>query len=162
MAAAARVRPRDPGRVAYAMQTTLAVDEAESIADVLRRRFPALQAPRRDDICYATTNRQQAVRAIARDCDLVLVVGSPNSSNSLRLVEVAEREGVTARLVDDRATSTCARLAGAARIGITAGASAPPQPRRRTRPVHRRARSGHRPGNRRRRRRTCNSRCPRR
>ncbi len=125
-AAAARVRPRDPGRVAYAMQTTLAVDEAESIAGVLRRRFPALQAPRRDDICYATTNRQQAVRAIARDCDLLLVVGSPNSSNSVRLVEVAEREGVTARLVDEPGDVDLREVASAARIGITAGASAPP------------------------------------
>jgi 4-hydroxy-3-methylbut-2-enyl diphosphate reductase len=126
VAAAATVRPRDPDQVAYAMQTTLAVDEAEQIADVLRDRFPTLERPRRDDICYATTNRQQAVRAIARDCDLMLVVGSANSSNSLRLVEVAEREGVTARLVDDLSEVDLRDLARAARIGVTAGASAPP------------------------------------
>jgi 4-hydroxy-3-methylbut-2-enyl diphosphate reductase len=125
--AAARVAPRDPQRVAYAMQTTLAVDEAERIAAVLRRRFPALQGPRRDDICYATTNRQQAVRDIARTCDLLLVVGSANSSNSLRLVEVAHREGVAARLVDDAAEVDLRELAGAARVGVTAGASAPPR-----------------------------------
>src|SRR5262245_32013789 len=124
-AEAARVMPADAGRVAYAMQTTLAVDEADEIADVLRERFPALKGPGRDDICYATTNRQQAVRAIARDCDLMLVVGSPNSSNSLRLVEVAEREGVPARLVDDAGQVDLRLLAGAPRIGITAGASAP-------------------------------------
>jgi 4-hydroxy-3-methylbut-2-enyl diphosphate reductase len=126
MAAAATVTPEDPGRVAYAMQTTLAVDEAEQIAAVLRRRFPAIQGPRSDDICYATTNRQQAVRAIARDCDLLLVVGSANSSNSLRLVEVAQREGTTAALVDDAGGVDLRQLAGAGRVGITAGASAPP------------------------------------
>jgi 4-hydroxy-3-methylbut-2-enyl diphosphate reductase len=126
VAAAAKVTAHDPGRVAYAMQTTLAVDEAEEIATVLRRRFPSLHAPRREDICYATTNRQQAVRAIARECDLVLVVGSGNSSNSLRLVEVAEREGVEAHLVEDAGEIELAWLAGARTVGITAGASAPP------------------------------------
>jgi 4-hydroxy-3-methylbut-2-enyl diphosphate reductase len=125
-AAAARVAVPDPGRVAYAMQTTLAVDEAEEIAGVLRERFPALHAPRREDICYATTNRQQAVRAIARDCDLVLVVGSANSSNSVRLVEVAERDGVEAHLVEDAGEVDLAWLAAARTVGITAGASAPP------------------------------------
>jgi 4-hydroxy-3-methylbut-2-enyl diphosphate reductase len=108
------------------MQTTLAVDEAEQIAAVLRERFPALAAPRTDDICYATTNRQRAVRAIARDTDLMLVVGSPNSSNSLRLVEVAAREGTPAYLVDDLAEVDLRWLAGARRVGVTAGASAPP------------------------------------
>jgi 4-hydroxy-3-methylbut-2-enyl diphosphate reductase len=126
VAAAARVVPRDAGNVAYAMQTTLAVDEATEIADVLRSRFPALQAPKSDDICYATTNRQRAVRDIAADCDLLLVVGSPNSSNSLRLVEVAQREGVPARLVDHAADLDLRTLVGARRIGVTAGASAPP------------------------------------
>jgi 4-hydroxy-3-methylbut-2-enyl diphosphate reductase len=125
VASAARIRPRDPDRVAYAMQTTLAVDEAEEIAGVLRARFPTLQGPRRDDICYATTNRQAAVRAIARDCDLMLVVGSANSSNSLRLVEVAQREGVSAYLIDDASDLDLHLLAEATRIGITAGASAP-------------------------------------
>ena len=123
---AERVQPADPGRVAYVMQTTLAVEEAEQVAAVLRRRFPALSAPRSDDICYATTNRQRAVREIAAASDLVLVVGSANSSNSLRLVEVAEREGTPAHLVEDASAVDLRWLAGAARIGITAGASAPP------------------------------------
>jgi 4-hydroxy-3-methylbut-2-en-1-yl diphosphate reductase len=116
----------DPERVAYVMQTTLAVDEAERIAAVLRGRFPALRGPRSDDICYATTNRQQAVRAIAARTDLVLVVGSANSSNSRRLVEVAERAGAPARLVEDVGQVDLRELAGVRRIGLTAGASAPP------------------------------------
>ncbi|MGY1708752.1 4-hydroxy-3-methylbut-2-enyl diphosphate reductase [Geodermatophilus sp. SYSU D00758] len=124
--AARTVAVPDPQRVAYVMQTTLAVDEAERIAAVLRERFPALQAPRRDDICYATTNRQQAVRAVAAASDLVLVVGSGNSSNSRRLVEVAERAGCPAALVEDAGRVDLRRLAGARRVGITAGASAPP------------------------------------
>ncbi|MBO0874273.1 MAG: 4-hydroxy-3-methylbut-2-enyl diphosphate reductase, partial [Pseudonocardia sp.] len=124
--AARRVRPEDPERVAYTMQTTLAVDEAEDIASVLRERFPTLSSPRTDDICYATTNRQWAIREVAAASDLVLVVGSPNSSNSLRLVEVAEREGVPAHLVDDVGEVDLRWLAGARRVGITAGASAPP------------------------------------
>ncbi len=123
--AAARVQPADPARVAYAMQTTLAVDEAEAIAAVLRSRFPAIAAPRSDDICYATTNRQQAVRAIAARSDLVLVLGSSNSSNSLRLVEVAAREGAPAHLIDDVAELDLDWLAGSRRIGVSAGASAP-------------------------------------
>jgi 4-hydroxy-3-methylbut-2-enyl diphosphate reductase len=121
-----RVAPRDPSRVAYTMQTTLAVDEAEEIAGILRGRFPTLSAPRTDDICYATTNRQRAVRAIAREVDLVLVVGSPNSSNSVRLVEVAQREGVPAYLVDDVTEIDLRWLVGTTRVGVTAGASAPP------------------------------------
>jgi 4-hydroxy-3-methylbut-2-enyl diphosphate reductase len=125
-AQAAAVQPRDATRVSYAMQTTLAVDEAEEVAQVLRDRFPDLRGPGRDDICYATTNRQQALRGIAAGSDLVLVVGSTNSSNSLRLVEVAEREGVRAHLVDDAGDVDLAWLAGVRRIGITAGASAPP------------------------------------
>jgi 4-hydroxy-3-methylbut-2-enyl diphosphate reductase len=124
--AARRVRPEDPERVAYTMQTTLAVDEAEDIASILRERFPTLSSPHTDDICYATTNRQRAIRAVAAASDLVLVVGSPNSSNSLRLAEVAEREGVPAHLVDDVGEVDLRWLAGARRVGITAGASAPP------------------------------------
>jgi 4-hydroxy-3-methylbut-2-enyl diphosphate reductase len=112
--------------VSYAVQTTLAVDEADEVAAVLRARFPALRAPRRDDICYATTNRQQAVRALAAATDLVLVVGSANSSNSVRLVEVAERTGVPAHLVEDAGQVDLRWLAGIPRVGITAGASAPP------------------------------------
>ncbi|GAB3563062.1 hypothetical protein GCM10027445_04850 [Amycolatopsis endophytica] len=123
--AAAHVRA-PAGRAAYAMQTTLAVDEAEEIASVLRSRFPSIEGPRRDDICYATTNRQRAVTAVAEEADLVLVVGSVNSSNSQRLVEVARRRGTRARLVDDVSEVDLRWLAGATRIGITAGASAPP------------------------------------
>jgi 4-hydroxy-3-methylbut-2-enyl diphosphate reductase len=114
------------GNVAYAMQTTLAVDEAEQIATVLRGRFPSLTAPRRDDICYATTNRQQAVRAVAVESDLVLVVGSANSSNSRRLAEVAERDGVTAHLIEDASELDPRWLTGVGKVGLTAGASAPP------------------------------------
>jgi 4-hydroxy-3-methylbut-2-enyl diphosphate reductase len=125
VAEAALVRPRDPDRVAYAMQTTLAVDEAEEIAAALRGRFPALRGPGRDDICYATTNRQRAVRALAARTDLVLVVGSANSSNSRRLAEVAEREGVPAHLIDDASELDLDWLAGAGRVGLSAGASAP-------------------------------------
>jgi 4-hydroxy-3-methylbut-2-enyl diphosphate reductase len=116
----------DSSRVAYAMQTTLAVDEADGIAAILRDRFPTMRAPRQDDICYATSNRQQAVRDIAGRCDLVLVVGSTNSSNSLRLVEVAERAGCPAYLVEDAGAVDLRWLAGAATVGVTAGASAPP------------------------------------
>ena len=123
---AERVQPADPDRVAYVTQTTLAVDEAEQIAAVLRRRFPALAGPRTEDICYATTNRQAAVRAVAADSDLVLVIGSANSSNSQRLAEVAAREGARAELVEDAAAVDLRLLAGARRIGISAGASAPP------------------------------------
>jgi 4-hydroxy-3-methylbut-2-enyl diphosphate reductase len=124
--AAATVNAENPTNVAYVMQTTLAVDEAERVAGRLRERFPALVAPRSDDICYATSNRQAAVRRIAAECDLVLVVGSANSSNSLRLVEVARREGAAAHLVDDVTHVDLDWLRNAARIGVTAGASAPP------------------------------------
>jgi len=123
---AERVAVRDPANVSYVMQTTLAVDDALRTATVLRRRFPELTAPRRDDICYATTNRQQAVRAIARQSDLVLVVGSQNSSNSHRLAEVAEAEGVPAYLVDDVGDVELRWLRDTRRVGVTAGASAPP------------------------------------
>jgi len=126
VAQAAGVQPADPQRVAYVMQTTLAADEAEQVAAVLRERFPAINAPRSDDICYATTNRQLALRSITADVELVLALGSPNSSNSRRLVEVAQREGARAHLVDDAGDLDLRWLAGVRRIGITAGASAPP------------------------------------
>jgi 4-hydroxy-3-methylbut-2-enyl diphosphate reductase len=115
----------DPTRVAAAAQTTLAVDEAEEIAAVLRRRFPALVEPRSADVCYATTNRQAAVRAVAAEADRLVVVGSANSSNSLRLVEVAERAGVDARRVDHPDELDLGWLAGSRRVAVTAGASAP-------------------------------------
>jgi 4-hydroxy-3-methylbut-2-enyl diphosphate reductase len=120
------VQVADPDRVSYLTQTTLSVDEADRVVDVLRQRFPALAAPPSDDICYATTNRQEAVRAIARRCDLLLVLGSTNSSNSLRLVEVAEADGCPARLVDDIGEVDPGWLAGVRTLGLTAGASAPP------------------------------------
>jgi 4-hydroxy-3-methylbut-2-en-1-yl diphosphate reductase len=125
LADAARVEVPDPEKVSFLTQTTLAVDETNEIVGALRGRYPALRGPRSDDICYATTNRQQAVRAVARAADTVLVVGSRTSSNSLRLVEVAEREGTPAHLVDDERDVDLAWLTGASTIGITAGASAP-------------------------------------
>ncbi len=115
-----------PGsRVAYLTQTTLATDETAEVIDALRRRFPDVAGPSADDICYATQNRQDAVRAIARECDLLLVVGSANSSNTARLVEVARREGCPAELVEDAGQLRLSWLDGAATVGITAGASAP-------------------------------------
>src|SRR6266700_1947103 len=122
----ARLRPRDPGKVAYLMQTTLSADEAGGIASELLERFPAARGPGSDDICYATTNRQLAVRAVAAESDLVLVAGSASSSNSLRLVETAERAGTPAHLIDDAGDIELGWLAGVSTIGLTAGASAPP------------------------------------
>jgi 4-hydroxy-3-methylbut-2-enyl diphosphate reductase len=116
----------DPRRVSYLMQTTLALDEADGIVSALRRRFPDLTGPGSDDICYATTNRQRAARAVAESADLMLVLGSANSSNSRRLVEVCERDGTPAHLVDDVREVELGWLAGARTIGISAGASAPP------------------------------------
>ena len=109
----------------YLTQTTLATDETAGIVAALRRRFPAIAAPPADDICYATQNRQDAVRLIAHRCDLMLVVGSANSSNTARLVEVAEREGCRAELIEDAAQLEMGWLAGVRSIGLTAGASAP-------------------------------------
>jgi len=122
---AEQVQAADPERVAYLTQTTLAVDEVQEVVDALRARFPALTGPRADDICYATQNRQEAVRTLAAECDVMLVVGSRNSSNSNRLVEVAERFGCTARLVEDASELDDALVRDASTIGITAGASAP-------------------------------------
>jgi 4-hydroxy-3-methylbut-2-enyl diphosphate reductase len=122
----ARLRPEDPGKVAYLMQTTLSADEAGGIASELLQRFPAARGPGSDDICYATTNRQLAVRAVAAESELVLVAGSANSSNSLRLVETAERAGTPAHLIDDAEDIELGWLVGVSTIGLTAGASAPP------------------------------------
>jgi 4-hydroxy-3-methylbut-2-enyl diphosphate reductase len=121
----AALKVDDPERVAYLTQTTLAVDETALVVDALRERFPAVVAPPSSDICYATQNRQDAVRALAAECELILVVGSRNSSNSRRLVEVAERAGCPGLLVDSAADIPPAALVGVRRIGITAGASAP-------------------------------------
>ncbi|MEW6132406.1 MAG: 4-hydroxy-3-methylbut-2-enyl diphosphate reductase [Pseudomonadota bacterium] len=115
----------DPDRLAYVTQTTLSVDDAARVVEALRARFPNIVGPRKDDICYATQNRQDAVKKLAAECDAVIVVGSPNSSNSNRLREVAENLGVPAWLVDDESHIDPAWLEGKARIGVTAGASAP-------------------------------------
>ena len=120
-----RLEVTDPDRVAYLTQTTLAVHETDGIVTRLRERFPTLAGPRREDICYATQNRQEAIAAIAGNADLVLVIGSPNSSNSRRLAEVASRAGVPAHLIDECSDMRLDWLQGANTIAITAGASAP-------------------------------------
>ena len=114
-----------PENVAYTTQTTLSVDDTRGVIEALRAKFPALQGPKNDDICYATQNRQDAVRELAARCDLVLVVGSVNSSNSNRLRELAEREGVEAYLIDGAIEINPSWVAGRQRVGVTAGASAP-------------------------------------
>lgn len=114
-----------PDNVAYTTQTTLSVDDTRDIIAALKAKYPALQGPKNDDICYATQNRQDAVREMTAHCDLVLVVGSPNSSNSNRLRELAEREGVEAYLIDGADEIEPAWVAGKNSIGVTAGASAP-------------------------------------
>src|SRR5947209_8575407 len=115
----------DPEKVAFISQTTLSVDETHAIIAALRRRFPAITGPRTDDICYATTNRQAAVKQLARECDLVLVIGSRNSSNSNRLVEVAREHGAESHLIDNEAEVREEWLTGMRVVGITSGASAP-------------------------------------
>jgi 4-hydroxy-3-methylbut-2-en-1-yl diphosphate reductase len=115
----------DPNRIAYITQTTLSVDETSSIIARLREKFPNAVGPKTDDICYATTNRQSAVKELARDCDLVLVIGSTNSSNSNRLVEVAREHGAASHLIDNHLQVDEAWLEGVEVVGITSGASAP-------------------------------------
>jgi 4-hydroxy-3-methylbut-2-en-1-yl diphosphate reductase len=119
------MNPADPDHLAYLTQTTLSVDDTAEIISILERRFPGIKAPRGEDICYATSNRQRAVKDIAAACDAMLVIGAPNSSNSLRLVEVAERAGVRAQLIGRATDIDLGWLGGAATLGITAGASAP-------------------------------------
>jgi 4-hydroxy-3-methylbut-2-enyl diphosphate reductase len=120
-----RLEVDDPTRVAYLTQTTLAVDETRAVVDRLRERFPAIVGPRSDDICYATQNRQDGVKALARSCEFVLVIGSRNSSNSNRLVEVAQRDGCPARLIDEESQIDPEWFTGFQRVGVTAGASTP-------------------------------------
>ncbi len=120
-----RLQITQPHNFAYTTQTTLSVDDTRSIIDALRAKYPDMQGPRNDDICYATQNRQDAVRELAERCDLVLVVGSPNSSNSNRLRELAEREGVEAYLIDGADEIDPRWIDGRRHIGVTAGASAP-------------------------------------
>jgi 4-hydroxy-3-methylbut-2-enyl diphosphate reductase len=117
--------PRDPANVAFVTQTTLSVDDTAEIVGALKRRFPAIAAPHKEDICYATTNRQEAVKAVAARSQILLVLGSANSSNSVRLAEVGRRAGAAAYLIDDAAGLDLAWLEGARTVGVTAGASAP-------------------------------------
>ena len=117
--------PADPDNLAFLTQTTLSMDDTAEVVAALRRRFPSIQGPRGEDICYATSNRQSAVKAIAHACDALLVIGAPNSSNSVRLVEVAEREGARAQLIQRADELDWAFLDGVTTLGITAGASAP-------------------------------------
>jgi 4-hydroxy-3-methylbut-2-enyl diphosphate reductase len=126
VADAERLAVRDPEKLAYATQTTLSVDDTRDVIEVLRRRFPAIRGPYREDICYATTNRQEAVKAIAPQIDLLLVVGAPNSSNSKRLVEVGAKSGCPRALLVQRASDLkWDELGNLRRLGLTAGASAP-------------------------------------
>ncbi len=125
-AEAAEVEPRDPSKLAYITQTTLSVDDAAAVTEVLQKRFPDIVGPKREDICYATTNRQAAVKTIAPHCEALMVIGSPNSSNSSRLVEVAARAGCAKSVLVQRASEVdWSLLDGVSRLGITAGASAP-------------------------------------
>ncbi len=120
-----KVRVADPEKLAYVTQTTLSVDDAARMVEALKARFPHIRGPKKDDICYATQNRQDAVKKLAAECDLVIVVGSPNSSNSNRLREVARNMGLDAYMVDNAGQLQEAWFAGKSRIGVTAGASAP-------------------------------------
>ena len=122
-----RLKVANPERLTYVTQTTLSVDDAAQIVAALRARYPAIRGPKQDDICYATQNRQDAVKFMAPRCDVVIVVGSPNSSNSNRLREVAENMGVDAYMVDNAADLKPEWIAGRPRVGVTAGASAPEQ-----------------------------------
>ena len=115
----------DERNLAFVTQTTLSVDDAGEIVDALKKRFPGIVGPKKDDICYATQNRQDAVKALAQQCEVVIVVGSPNSSNSNRLREVAANQGVPAYMIDNARELKAEWVAGKARIGLTAGASAP-------------------------------------
>lgn len=121
----AKLQVRDPDKLSYVTQTTLSVDDAATVVAALRQRYPTIQGPKKDDICYATQNRQDAVKFMAPQCDLVIVVGSPNSSNSNRLREVAQGRGTESYMVDSADELKLEWLAGKKRIGVTAGASAP-------------------------------------
>jgi len=121
----ATLQVNDPGKLAYVTQTTLSVDDAARVVDALRARFPNISGPKKDDICYATQNRQDAVKALAPQCDVVIVVGSPTSSNSNRLREVAKNLGVPAYMVDNASEIQPDWVAGKNQVGLTAGASAP-------------------------------------
>ena len=121
----ATLEVRDPKRLSCVTQTTLSLDDTREILDALKRRFPDIALPRKDDICYATQNRQNAVKQLTQRCDVVLVVGAPESSNSNRLVELASKSGVRAYLVQDASKVDPSWIEGADCVGVTAGASAP-------------------------------------
>jgi 4-hydroxy-3-methylbut-2-enyl diphosphate reductase len=121
----ANLTPKHADNIAYSTQTTLSIDDTKAVIDALRAKFPAILGPRHDDICYATQNRQDAVRRLGQECEVVLVVGSPNSSNSNRLRELAEKQGVEAHLIDGAEDIQHEWVSGKTRIGVTAGASAP-------------------------------------
>ncbi|MEW4467991.1 4-hydroxy-3-methylbut-2-enyl diphosphate reductase [Parasphingorhabdus sp. JC815] len=121
----ATLDPPDPDKLSFLTQTTLSVDDTRAIIDALKKRFPTIAAPKGEDICYATSNRQDAVKGIAKSCDLLLVIGAPNSSNSLRLVEVAQREGTEAHLIQRANEIDFSWMKGVKTLGLTAGASAP-------------------------------------
>ncbi len=122
---AEQVQPAEPENIGFLTQTTLSVDDTAEIVGVLQRRFPVIQGPKGEDICYATSNRQAAVKAIASNCDLILVIGAPNSSNSQRLREVAERDGAAAHLIQRAENIDWSWFDGVGTVGLTAGASAP-------------------------------------
>ncbi len=121
----ASLEVQNPAKLSYVTQTTLSMDDTARVIDALRSKFPEIEGPRKDDICYATQNRQDAVKQLAGDCDLMLVVGSPNSSNSNRLRELAERMGTPAYLIDQASQIESQWLEGRQSVGVTAGASAP-------------------------------------
>ena len=121
----AQLKVADPEKLAFVTQTTLSMDDAALVINALKAKYPNINAPKSEDICYATQNRQDAIKLMAKDCDLVIIVGSPNSSNSNRLREVAERQGVEAYMVDNASYLQPAWLVGKRKIGVSAGASAP-------------------------------------
>jgi len=121
----AQLSVKNPDKLAFVTQTTLSMDDAATVIEALKAKYPNIHAPKSEDICYATQNRQDAVKLMAKDCDLVIIVGSPNSSNSNRLREVAEKQGVEAYMVDNASYLNAAWLVGKKKIGVSAGASAP-------------------------------------
>jgi 4-hydroxy-3-methylbut-2-enyl diphosphate reductase len=121
----AQLKVKDPSKLAFVTQTTLSMDDAATVIEALKAKYPNIYAPKSEDICYATQNRQDAVKLMAKDCDLVIIVGSPNSSNSNRLREVAEKQGVEAYMVDNASYLHASWLVGKKKIGVSAGASAP-------------------------------------
>ena len=121
----AQLQVKNPEKLAFVTQTTLSMDDAATVIDALKAKYPNIHAPKSEDICYATQNRQDAVKLMAKDCDLVIIIGSPNSSNSNRLREVAEKQGIDAYMVDNASYLQASWLVGKKKIGVSAGASAP-------------------------------------